>query len=114
MSDRSIKILNLLKEKEISYGELSALTGIPKSALQRYATGKTEKIPLDRLEIIANALNTTPAYLMGWSEETNKTAPNNEDGLSPLDLQLMDLLRYVSDDQKKLLLAQIEILLKNQ
>ena len=27
-----------------SYGELSKATGIPKSAIQRYATGATEKI----------------------------------------------------------------------
>lgn len=43
-----------------------------------------------------------------------KVAPASEDGLSPLDAQLMDLLRFLSDDQKKMLLAQIETLLQNQ
>lgn len=66
MSDISKKILNLIQKKDISYGELSNLTGIPKSALQRYATGETEKIPIDRLRKIAAAIGTSPEYLMGW------------------------------------------------
>jgi len=66
MSEVGDRILTLLRAKKMSYGELSAATGIPKSALQRYATGETEKIPIDRIENIAIALNTTPAYLMGW------------------------------------------------
>lgn len=67
MSDISKRILSILAEKEISYGELSDKTGIPKSALQRYATGQTEKIPIDRLQRIASAIGSTPEYLMGWA-----------------------------------------------
>lgn len=81
MSEISDKILSILLGKEISYGELSDRTGIPKSALQRYATGQTEKIPIDRLEKIANAIGTSAAYLMGW--DTNPSAPL-PDNISPL------------------------------
>ena len=66
MSEISDKLLKLIQDNEISYNDLSKYTGIPKSALQRYATGTTEKIPLDRLEAIAKAFNVSPAYLMGW------------------------------------------------
>ena len=66
MSEISNRILALIQEKDISYGELATLTNIPKSALQRYATGETEKIPIDRLRRIAGALGTTTAFLMGW------------------------------------------------
>lgn len=69
MNSISQRILCIITEKDISYGELSKLTGIPKSALQRYATGQTEKIPIDRLQSIAKAIGTTPEYLMGWEEE---------------------------------------------
>lgn len=62
----SERILGLMKNRDMSYGELSNLTGIPKSALQRYATGQTEKIPLNRIEDIARALRTTPEFLLGW------------------------------------------------
>lgn len=69
MSDISERMLNIILEKEISYGELSDKTGIPKSALQRYATGQTEKIPIDRLQTIASAIGTTPEFLMGWNTD---------------------------------------------
>lgn len=71
MSDRSKRILELIEQKGISYGELSKMTQIPKSALQRYATGETEKIPIDRVERIAYALGVTPEYIMGWKRPIN-------------------------------------------
>ncbi len=66
MSERSQRILELITKKEISYGQLAKMTGIPKSALQRYATGQTDKIPIDRVVLLAKALGVQPAYLMGW------------------------------------------------
>lgn len=77
MSDISDRILSKIQEKGISYGDLSVATSIPKSALQRYATGETGKIPLNRVEIIANALGTTPAYLMGWEEPEPPALPDD-------------------------------------
>ena len=75
MNDISRRILAHITEKDISYGELSNLTGIPKSALQRYATGETEKIPLDRLQRIADAIGVTAAYLMGWEDPALPDVP---------------------------------------
>lgn len=39
-----------------TYKELENLTGIPKSAIQRYATGVTRKIPADRLDALKQCL----------------------------------------------------------
>ena len=64
----SDRISKKMKEKAFSYGELSKITGISKSVLQRYATGETEKIPINRIEIISKALGCSAAYLMGWDE----------------------------------------------
>lgn len=77
MSAISAKILSFITEKDISYGELSEKTGIPKSALQRYATGQTEKIPIDRLQLIANVLGTSAQYLMGWTDDPSCKMPEN-------------------------------------
>ena len=63
MDEISERIRAILEEKNISYGELSAQTGIPKSTLQRYATGRTEKIPTDKLVKIAIALGVSPLSL---------------------------------------------------
>lgn len=93
MSDISKRILDIILSKEISYGELSDKTGIPKSALQRYATGQTEKIPIDRLEIIARAIGTTAAYLMGW-EDNNPASISRKCVTSPDILDEIDIGFY--------------------
>ncbi len=52
----------------ISQRELERLSGIPQSAIQRYASGTTDKVPLDRIETLARALNVSAKYLVGWSD----------------------------------------------
>lgn len=78
MSDRSDRILRAIQSAKLSYGTLHELTGIPKSALQRYATGETEKIPIDRIELIAKATGVSATYLMGWDtiNTVEKTIPS--------------------------------------
>jgi len=60
------------KELNISVDELCKRLGKDRSTIYRYENGDIENLPLDILEPIAKALDTTPQYLMGWSEETNK------------------------------------------
>lgn len=67
MSEMSKRIQAALRNANISYGELSTRTGIPKSALQRYATGETEKIPTDRLIKISVALGVSPLTLADFN-----------------------------------------------
>ena len=43
------------EEKHLSYAELSHLTGISKSSLQRYETGNTKKIPMEAIEKLDEA-----------------------------------------------------------
>jgi transcriptional regulator with XRE-family HTH domain len=52
-------------EKDYSLKKLESLTGISSSTLQRYENNICP-IPVDKLQLIADALNTTTAYLMGW------------------------------------------------
>ena len=81
MSDINERLLLKIKEENLSYGDLAQLTGIPKSALQRYATGETKKIPLDRIELLAQALGTTASYLLGW---TDGSAAESQELTTPL------------------------------
>jgi transcriptional regulator with XRE-family HTH domain len=63
------------KELRMSADELGRRLGKDRSTVFRYENGFIEKLPLDILEPIAKALQTTPQYLMGW-EEVKK---NNND-----------------------------------
>lgn len=69
MDIRAKRIKKAIDESGFSYSELSELTGISKSSLQRYATGETHKIPIDCVEAIAKATRKDAAYLMGWEDE---------------------------------------------
>ncbi len=96
MSDISKRILDILLNKEISYGELADKTGISKSALQRYATGQTEKIPIDRLEKIAAAIGSSAAYLMGWEPEDRPTIPTASNILPMPEMRKIPLLGTIA------------------
>lgn len=56
------------KEIGMSADELGKRLGKDRSTVFRYEKGDIEKVPIDILEPIAKALNTTPAALMGWEE----------------------------------------------
>ena len=65
------RIKNRRKYLKMSADELARRLGKDRSTIYRYEKGDIENLPLDVLEPIANALETTPQYLMGW-EETQK------------------------------------------
>lgn len=54
----------------MSAERLAELLGVSPATVYRYENGDIEKVPGDRLAPIAAALNTTPAYLMGWENDT--------------------------------------------
>lgn len=66
----SKRLADAMKERKISTRTLSEMTGVPKSAIQRYTSGETEKIPIDRMKRMAEALGIDPAYVMGWSDSS--------------------------------------------
>lgn len=56
------------KELGISADDLGEKLGVARSTVFRYENGFIEKVPVDVIKTIANALHTTPEYLMGWEE----------------------------------------------
>lgn len=79
MSQLSDRIYEVIEKSGLSYGDLSKMTGIPKSALQRYATGETKKIPIDRVELIAKCTNSSAKYILGWDEDGDTDAALTEE-----------------------------------
>ena len=71
MSIISERIKQVMTERDLSYGQLSELTHIPKSSLQRYVTGSTPKIPIDVIQEIESALNLKKGTLLGWEPESD-------------------------------------------
>lgn len=79
------RIRDLMVEKKLTYSDLSTLTGISKSTLQRYATGTTARIPANRLRQIASALGVTVDYLLNIKPpravDPNETEAEREERL---------------------------------
>lgn len=95
MSVISERLHDCIVRAKYSYGELAKLTGIPKSAIQRYATGETTKIPLDRLQILADALHVSSRYLMDWEDPEEEKPAAESDGQ---DAEMADLLERAKND----------------
>ena len=62
------RLKNVMDKKEISPAELSRLSGITPSSISDYLTGKYEP-KQDKIDLIARALNISPAWLMGYDSE---------------------------------------------
>lgn len=63
------KIKDLRTELNMSVDELAAKLGKNRATIYRYEKGDIGNLPLDVLEPLATALQTTPAYLMGWEDK---------------------------------------------
>ena len=84
ISEKMQEIMERMKyrreELDMSYQTLADKVGISKSTLQRYETGNIKNMPIDKLEAVANALNVSPSYLMGWDTESPTTIAAHFDG----------------------------------
>ncbi len=99
------RIKDRRKYLRMSADELAKRLGKDRSTIYRYEKGDIENLPLDILEPIAQALETTPQYLMGW-EEVRKKNDTLTDVI--IRLQTDDEFMYVvtalyNADKKKLL-----------
>lgn len=56
-------------ELHMSIDELAVKLNKNRATIYRYEKGEIENLPLDILELMAEALDTTPQYLMGWDNK---------------------------------------------
>lgn len=101
------RIRMLIERQDLSYAELAAKSGVPKSAIHRYATGQTTKIPMDRIMKLASVLNTSAAWIMGWQEKE----PPETDGKAK---ELLDIINQLSDQNLDRAIDYLTILLQTQ
>lgn len=109
VTNRAERIKFLIDQSQKSYQELEKITGIKKSSLQRYASGKTTKIPLDVIEKLSVAFGVTQEYLIGWEEKP----PTHSNSLTEGEEQLINLFRQIPADQQGLVLQMIRVALDN-
>ena len=80
------RIKDLRLEKGLTLEQVGNLAGVGKSTVRKWETGMIANMKRDKIASLAQALGTTPAYLMGWEETTN----NEQNKLISLIEQLTD------------------------
>lgn len=99
------------KELGMSADKLGEVIGKNRATVFRYENGDIERMPIDVIEPIAEALLTTPAFLMGWEDDDEKTATKNDSGMSEAKQQLLALAESCSDEEATRLLQMMELFL---
>ena len=107
-----VRLKYLRMQDKLTQTELGNALEIAKSTISMYESGKREP-DFETIEKFADYFNVDMATFFP-SGEIEKTADPKVDGLPPLEARLMELVRRLTDDQKKMLLAQIELLLSKQ
>ena len=101
------------RRKEIgpSVDELAEILGKNRATVYRYESNEIEKLPTTVLEPLAKALKTTPAYLMGWEDEsTVKKGHNEESDIIILNRKAKDL----SPEKLRLLIKMAEAMMEEE
>ncbi len=62
------KIKSLRTDLNMTMEELAKQVGVSTPTIQRYESGEIRNVKRDKIKLLANALQTSPAYLMGWED----------------------------------------------
>ena len=113
-------------ERKMTLEDLAKSVGVSRQTIQRYESGVIGNIPSDKIELIARALDTSPAYLMGWEQiDTNfsgKEAPkeiydkfkNNVSKFHGEHKEHLDIYEKLSSPNQKRVFTYSKNLLMNQ
>lgn len=111
-SELSIKIKQLRLERNMTLEEVANIVGVGKSTVRKWETGMIANMKRDKIALLAKALGTTPAYLMGWKE--NETPAPVEVQLSEGEKYVIELLRRVPENKQQMVIQMIQVALKTQ
>lgn len=78
------RIKELRELKKITQDDMAKPINSTKQTIHKYENNIITNIPSDKIEIIANTLDTSPAYLMGWTQDKNKNSEKYDMTKTPL------------------------------
>ena len=84
------KLKALRKARRMTQDELATMLGTSKQTIHRYENGIITNIPPEKVEKLAEALETTPSELMGWEESALPT------GVMPISTKKLPILGEIA------------------
>lgn len=87
--------------------------GVGKATIQKYEKGVISNIPSDKIVLLSEILETTPAFIMGWVDNPERFVKNtigerNEN--DPLNSEIIQLLLSLSIDNQQKAIDYIRLL----
>ena len=107
------RIKSLRESKGITQTELAELIGTTKQNIYKYENGIITNIPSDKIELIAQRLSVSPAYLMGWEEmlieKTDCPCPNADNNVS----EMINIFKKLTHTQQGKLIERAKVMLED-
>lgn len=101
--DMAQRIKMLRKEKGLTLEQVANIVGVGKSTVRKWETGMIANMKRDKIAALANALGTTPAFLMGWKEQEEENLPTNEETLTDGEKVWLELYRKTPESSRPML-----------
>ncbi|MBQ3495726.1 MAG: helix-turn-helix transcriptional regulator [Clostridia bacterium] len=109
------RIREARKKLGISQETLARSVNSTKQAIYKYENDIVTNIPMEKVEIMADVLSVTPAYLMGWVDGNVYQCPDAEaiaegkilDVLNDQEKTLLRLFREVSEEGKMRMIQSV-------
>lgn len=65
------RLKKLRDEYNMTLEEVGAYIGVKRQTVCKYESGIITNVPSDKIEAIARLFSVSPAYLMGWTEDSS-------------------------------------------
>lgn len=96
----------IIKERRLALNytqeELASKVGLQKSAIAKYENGRVENMKRSIIIKMAEALQCSPAHLMGWETRTELGVNANNDELTPELKDFFDACKKASPEDIRL------------
>ena len=106
------RIYKLRTEKGMTQDELAVAAGYKsRSSIAKIESGERDPHQ-SMIASLAKALNTTPAYLMGWEEDNTPAEPKKEEGteLTANEREMIDIFKGLTPTQQGKLIERAKIM----
>ena len=103
------RIAELRKDKKLNQKELGSVVGVAQNTVCNWENGKREP-DYDSLKRMADFFDVSVDYLLGRTDKKETPPAGTGEGLDAMEQQLMKYVKDMTPDQKRLLLAQMQVM----